>query len=78
MQIRFISLLILASIIAAIVFIYVLPRLLHGAVPQFLTFDYGYFLAFLGNGYFFSILILLRECIDINIGTAVVDVQRLH
>jgi len=78
MEIRFISLLIFSSIIAAVVFIYVLSRLLHGAVSQFLPFDYGDFLAFLGYGDFFSIFVLLRESIDINVGTAIVDVQSLH
>ena len=63
---------------AAIVFIYVLSRLLRGAVSQCLSFYYGDFLAFLRYRHFFSMLVLLRKSIDINVGTAVVDVQGLH
>jgi hypothetical protein len=78
MEIRSISLLIFSSIITSVVFVYILSRLLHGAVSQFLAFDYGDFLAFLGYGDFFSVLVLLRESVDINVGTAIVDVQSLH
>ena len=78
MEIRSISLLIFSSIIAAVVFVYVLSRLLHGAISQFLALYYGDFLAFLGCGDFFSVFVLLRKSVDINVGTAIVDVQSLH